>query len=395
MKTSNIAKGSIFNIKIDFEKSNGSYIFDKNSKRSFLDFFGMYASLPLGYNHPALTSDEFRDEVFRCSHTKVTNCEFISTETEEFDMEFSEYCGRGIYSNFHYCSTGALAVEAAIKTCLHYKNYHTPNILSFKNSFHGVNSYGGFVTDRFFSSNKRLKGLPEMFSTKCNYDLEEVESHLSNKDKPVTCVLVEPIQCTAGDIHHNQTFFNNIRDLCNKYDVPLIFDEIQIGFGATGTLWFFENLDIIPDIVLFGKKTQVSGLMAVEKFSGIFDHENIPRLEVTWNSDTLDMIRSKYIVRAFKDLNILDNVLARGKQLSASLSRLGEISGLRSRGLIVGFDLKDTDTRNRFMTTLYNKGMICNSTGERSIRLRPNLCVSSADIDKGCRLIKEALEEVQ
>ncbi len=395
MKTSNIAKGSIFNIKIDFEKSNGSYIFDKNSKRSFLDFFGMYASLPLGYNHPALTSDEFRDEVFRCSHTKVTNCEFISTETEEFDMEFSEYCGKGIYSNFHYCSTGALAVEAAIKTCLHYKNYHTPNILSFKNSFHGVNSYGGFVTDRFFSSNKRLKGLPEMFSTKCNYDLKEVESHLSNKDKPVTCVLVEPIQCTAGDIHHNHTFFNNIRDLCNKYDVPLIFDEIQIGFGATGTLWFFENLDIIPDIVLFGKKTQVSGLMAVEKFSGIFDHENIPRLEVTWNSDTLDMIRSKYIVRAFKDLNILDNVLARGEQLSASLSRLGEISGLRSRGLIVGFDLKDTDTRNRFMTTLYNKGMICNSTGERSIRLRPNLCVSSADIDKGCRLIKEALEEVQ
>ena len=395
MKTSNIAKGSIFNIKIDFEKSNGSYVFDKNSNKSFLDFFGMYASLPLGYNHPSLTSDKFRDEIIRCSHIKVTNCEFISSETEEFDLEFSDYCGRGIYSNFHYCSTGALAVEAAIKTCLHYKNYHTPNILSFKNSFHGVNSYGGFVTDRFFSSNKRLKGLPEMFSTKCNYDLKEVESHLANKDEPVTCVLVEPIQCTAGDIHHDQRFFNGIRELCDKYDVPLIFDEIQIGFGATGTLWFFEHLEITPDIVIFGKKTQVSGLMATEKFSGIFDLKNIPRLEVTWNSDTLDMIRSKYIIRAFKELDVLNNVIERGDQISNHLSKLDGISGLRSKGLIVGFDLKDTTTRNRFMDVLYNKGMICNSTGERSIRLRPNLCVTSDDVDKACKLIEEAIKDVQ
>ena len=79
MRTSNIAKGSIFNIKIDFEKSHGSYIFDKNTKKSFLDFFGMYASLPLGYNHPFLTSDSFKEEVVRCSHVKVTNCEFISS----------------------------------------------------------------------------------------------------------------------------------------------------------------------------------------------------------------------------------------------------------------------------------------------------------------------------
>lgn len=395
MKTSNIAKGSIFNIKIDFEKSNGSYIFDKNSSNYFLDFFGMYASLPLGYNHSALTSDEFKDEVLRCSHIKVTNCEFISSETEEFDIEFSEYCGRGIYSNFHYCSTGALAVEAAIKTSLHYKNYHTPNILSFKNSFHGVNSYGGFVTDRFFSSKKRLKGLPEIFSTKCTYDLDEVEAHLASKDKPVTCVLIEPIQCTAGDIYHDIKFFANVRELCDKYDVPLIFDEVQIGFGATGKLWFFEHLNVVPDIVVFGKKTQVSGLMVVDKFAGIFDRESIPRLEVTWNSDTLDMIRSKYIVRAFKELNVLENVIARGDQIFDQLSKLDGISGLRSQGLIVGFDMKDTLTRDNFMNTLYNKGMICNSTGERSIRLRPNLCITSDDITKGCKLIEEALREMQ
>lgn len=391
---SNIARSSIFNIKVDFDKSQGSYVYDKNSNKSYLDFFGMYASLPLGYNHPVFKQQKFIDDIVRTSHIKVANCEFISSETEDFDKVFSEYCGKDIYSNFHYCSTGALAVEAAIKTCLHYKNYKNLNILSFKNSFHGVNSYGGFITDRFFSSNPRLKGLPEVFSTKCDYNLEQVEEHLQNKKNPVTCIMVEPIQCTAGDIHHPYEFFSNLRALCDKYDVPLVFDEIQIGFGATGKLWFFEHLDITPDIVVFGKKTQVSGLMATNKINGIFDKEHIERLEVTWNSDTMDMIRCKYIIEAFKNNNVLSNVVERSKEIINTLSTTENIKGLRSQGLIIGFDLKDKNTRDRFMKVLFNKGMICNSTGIRSIRLRPNLCLSSKDAQLGCQLIKEALEEV-
>ena len=390
----NVARGSIFNIKVDFEKSAGSYLYDNNTRRAYLDFFGMYASLPLGYNHEIFENSGFHTEVRRCAHIKVTNCEFVSNETEEFDRVFTEYCSRDKFSNFHYCSTGALAVEAAIKACLHYKDYEPLNILSFKNSFHGVNSYGGFITDRFFSSKKRLAGLPEIFSTKCDYDLEQVEEHMSSPTNPVTCVMIEPIQCTAGDIHHDTKFFGKIRELCDRYDVPLIFDEIQVGFGSTGKLWYFEHLDIVPDMVLFGKKTQVSGFMTVEKYNGIFDPVHVPRLEVTWNSDTLDMIRSKYIIQAYEKYNILDNVSSRGTQIMERLSRTPAISGLRSKGLIIGFDLKDTSTRNKFMKLLYNKGMICNSTGQRSIRLRPNLALTSDDALYGCRLIEESLNEV-
>ena len=391
---SNIARGSIFNIKIDFEKSFGSYVYDKNTKRSYLDFFGMYASLPLGYNHPFLSSEEFNAEVLRCANIKVTNCEFISSETEEFDKEFSSYCSNGHFSNFHYCSTGALAVEAAIKTCLHYKDYHTPNILSFRNSFHGVNSYGGFITDRFYSSKQRLSGFPEIFTTKCDYDVNEVERRMSDKDDPITCVIVEPIQCTAGDIHHSEEFFIKLRNLCDIYDVPLIFDEIQIGFGTTGKLWFYEHLPVIPDIVIFGKKAQVSGLMTVNKLSGIYEKENVNRLEVTWNSDTLDMIRSKYILRAYKRYDILKNVRDRGEQIRELLSGEEKIKGFRNKGLILGFDLKDTQTRDRFMFLLKEKGVICNSTGQNSVRLRPNLCLSEKDAYQGCRLIKEVLGEI-
>ena len=389
---SNIARGSIFNIKVDFEKSQGSYIYDNNTNKSYLDFFGMYASLPIGYNHKALRSIEFKEEIYKCSHIKVTNCEFLSNETEEFDKAFSNYCGRGNFTNFHYCSTGALAVEAAIKTCLHYKNYEPLNILSFKNSFHGVNSYGGFITDRFYTSEPRLRGLPEIFSTKINPDIKELAHTLATEK--VTCVMVEPIQCTAGDIHHSKEFFSKVKELCDQHDVPLVFDEIQIGFGTTGKLWFYEHLDITPDIVLFGKKAQVSGFMTTEKLNGIFDPKHVNRLEVTWNSDTLDMIRCKHIMKVYQDENILNNVVDRGNQIKDLLSKIESIEGLRTAGLIIGFDLKDAETRDKFMEVLYNKGMICNSTGERSIRLRPNLCLSSSDAIHACKLIEQSLSQV-
>jgi 4-aminobutyrate aminotransferase-like enzyme len=106
------------------------------------------------------------------------------------------------------------------------------------------------------------------------------------------------------------------------------------------------------------------------------------------------MIRSKYIIHAYEKHNILDNVTARGSQIVERLSQIPTISGLRSKGLIIGFDLKDTEARNRFMKRLYDKGMICNSTGQRSIRLRPNLALSSEDAAHGCQLIEESLNEV-
>ena len=367
----NIAKNSKFNIKIDFDKSHDSFLYDKNTEREYLDFFGMYASLPLGYNHKIFQTEEFKNEILSTSTFKVNNCEFVSDETLEFDRLFSEYAGSGNYKHFHYCCTGALAVEAAIKACLQYKNFHSPKIISFNNSFHGVNSYGGFVTSRFWPANLKLDGFPEILSCKLAASLKRVEEELMKS--PTTCILVEPIQCSAGDIHLRKEFLVGLRALADSYDVPLVFDEIQIGFGATGKLWYYEHLDIEPDILIFGKKTQLSGIMVKDKHSQIFQKENITRLEVTWNSDVVDMVRCKHIIKAYKKYNILENVKNVSQVLISSLEKNKKIKNLRNAGLIIGFDLEDTQSRNKFVKDLYNVGLLCNSTGRRSIRLRPNL----------------------
>jgi L-lysine 6-transaminase len=385
----NIARSTKLGINVDFEKSHGSYLYDKNSDRELLDFFGMYASLPLGYNHPIFKTKEFVDEYMRVSSFKINNCEFVSDETIEFDRMFKEYAGKGLFKHFHYSCTGALAVEAAIKTCLEYKNYHTPNIVSFENSFHGINSYGGFVTSRFPGADARLSGLPKAYSTKIRPDLIEVARTLMTTD--VTCLLVEPIQCSAGDIHFDKEFFKALREMCDEYDVPLVFDEIQVGFGGTGKLWYFEHLGIIPDIVIFGKKTQLSGIMAKEKYGEIFSAEKSIRLEVTWDGDVADMVRCKYIMKVYQQDDILDNVNKQAEYLLRGLSEHEQVLNLRNCGLIIGFDLPNAKKRDILVEDLYKNGLICNKTGEKSIRLRPNLNLNEQETSHALEIIKEIM----
>ncbi len=367
----NIAKNSKFNINIDFNKSHDSFLYDKNTQREYLDLFGMYASLPLGYNNQIFKSEEFEKEVLSVSRFKINNCEFVSDETLEFDKMFSSYAGQGIYKHFHYCCTGALAVEAAIKACLRYKNFHTPRIITFKNNFHGINSFGNFVTSRFGAVESKLAGMPNSYSVKLDLDLDQVEFHLAKGE--ATCIIVEPIQCSAGDIHLSEEFLNGLRKLSDEYDVPLVFDEIQVGFGGTGKLWFHEHLNHSPDMVIFGKKTQLSGIMAKEKYGKIFNKGEVTRLDVTWNADVVDMVRCKYIIKAYKKYDILNNVNNIGKHLTKSLSENTMIENVRSKGMIIAFDLPSAEKRDNFVKNLFSNGVLCNPTGNKSIRIRPNL----------------------
>ena len=385
----NFARNSKHNIKIDFEKSHGSYLFDKNTKREYLDFFGMYASLPLGYNHSIFKSEKFKKDFLNVSSFKVNNCEFTSDEALEFDRLFSNYAGLGLYNHFHYCCTGALAIEAAIKVCIHHSGYKFPNILCFDNSFHGINSYGGFITDNTYPAASKLKGFPQIFQTRVPFNLEIVEKKLKFND--ITCVLVEPIQCSAGDIHHDKEFFTSLREICNKYDVPLIFDEVQIGFGSTGKLWYFQNLGIVPDIVVFGKKTQLSGIMVLDKVSGIFSRDNVTKLEVTWDSDIVDMVRCKYIIQEYERSQVIENCRKIGKYALEELKKISALKNVRGSGLILGFCLDSQEYRDIFIKKLKECGMIVNATGEKSIRLRPALNITGKDVETALHLIKEAL----
>lgn len=403
-------RSSIFKRKIDFKNSGGSYLFDKDTKKKYLDFFGQYATLALGYNHPIFKTDDYINEITRVAHQKITNCEIFSDESAEFDESFRNYTSKGIFTHYHYSCTGALAVEAAIKTAMDYKGQGHHRVISFKKSFHGINGYGGIFTDRFEPVNQRLKGFPGAYwepieNPVIKYEngrkivdnrlvqdsLFEIEDIITNQ-KNVCAILVEPIQCTFGDRYYPDDFFKGVRQLATKYDVPLIFDEIQVGFGGTGKLWYFEHLPIIPDILVFGKKTQLSGIAVQEKFSKIF--EKSIRLEVTWDADIMDMIRCKYIIQAYKKYEILKNVNNMAIRLEKGLSNIRRLQNIRSCGLLFAFDFKANLQRDTFLKELLQNNMLCNPTGDKTIRLRPNLCVNAEEIDHALFILNKAGKKI-
>ena len=403
-------RSSIFKRKIDFQNSYGSYLVDKDTQEKYLDFFGQYATLTLSYNHPVFKSNEYLDEIRRVAHQKITNCEILSDESAEFDELFRSFTSKGVFTHYHYSCTGALAIEAAIKTAMDYKGLGHQRVISFKGSFHGINSYGGILTDRFEPVNQRIKGFPGAYWKPLDnpvityengqqiIDNKLVQRVLSEIDRIITeeknicAILVEPIQCTFGDYYFPETFFRGVRELATNHDVPLIFDEIQVGFGSTGKLWYFEHLPIVPDILAFGKKTQLSGIAVQEKFSKIF--EKPIRLEVTWDADIMDMIRCKYFMQIYKQADVLQNVNTMADRLKNGLSSISSLQNIRNCGLLFAFDFEEKSQRDIFVKELIDNNMLCNPTRDKTVRLRPNLCVTAEEVDHAMSIIQKAVNKI-
>ncbi len=402
---------SKFKIIIDFNKSKNSYIYDKRSKKFFLDFFGQYSSLAIGYNNEIFNNKDFLNEMKLVSKQKIVNNEILSYETKEFDKIFQKFTCNNFFEFYHYCCTGALAVESAIKTAIDYKKTKNPIIVSFKGSFHGINSYGGIISDRVGGVADRLNGFPGGYWKLYNNPIIKYKNNkptdskqkiintaiklekdlISNKN--ITCIIVEPIQCTNGDNYFEKSFFKKIRELATKYNVPLIFDEVQTGFFVTGKKWYYEHLDIIPDILIFGKKTQMSGIMVRKKFSKIF---NKPiRLEVTWDGDAVDMVRCKYIIKALKKNNVIHNVNKMSELLKDGLNSINNIINIRNCGLLFAYDLKNHDKQKMIFENMLKFGMLSNQTGKRTIRLRPNLLVTKDEINRALNIIELSANKIK
>ena len=397
---------SVNKIKIDFSKSKGSYIYNSNSGKSYLDLMGMYSTLAVGYNNTDVFSAADPATVNYLFANKITNCEIDSNVLQGFLTTFDSFLNSDKYfSEHHFCPTGALAIEAAVKTAIKYKGIKSPRILTFNGSFHGIYGYGGILTDRFAPVNKRLEGFPGNYWGKAkpfysnnsseaneNATFEDVIVSLRNeftRDGTLSAVLVEPIQCTFGDYYLDNRFIKEIRRLCTEYDVPLIFDEIQTGVFTTGEDWYFKYTGIIPDILVFGKKLQLAGISVAEKFTIIFSTPGA--LEATWDSNLVDMYRSTLIMQYLNNLELNSIIKKRSAAFVAELEKIPDILNIRYCGYIIGFDLVSKATRDLFLERLKNNSVICNATREKTVRFRPHLLFNELDIEYSIQQIRKSL----
>jgi L-lysine 6-transaminase len=365
---------------IDFKKSHGSYFVDKNSGDGYLDFFNMYSSLPLGYNHP-IFDDKFKAKIEEISYMRMANNVCKSDELLEFIEIFKQHT---FSDNFHFTCTGALAVESALKTAMQYKKVDNPMVFSVKNSFHGVNSWG-FTTSRVAITAKRMKYFPK--NSWLDLELNEIINYIEQSDiSNLVAVIIEPIQCTNGDIYLDVDKMRYIRQLCEENDICFILDEIQTGFGTTGKMWYYEHIDLEPDILVFGKKAQVCGIVVNDKYKEILENP-YQKLDVTFDGELIDIVRATYILKAFEKYNILENVNKNSKLLREVLE--GKVVlNYRSIGALIAFDFDTQLLRDEFVQKCFENNLLINKGGEKSVRLRPNLSLNSDELTNFLKILK-------
>ena len=413
---------------IDLNKSHGSWLVDARDNREYLDLFSMFASLSVGYNHPYLIAN--KERLMSSALNKPTNSDVYSVEMANFVSTMGRVAQPDYLPYAFYIEGGGLAVENALKTAFDWKvrknlsngkGEKGSKIIHFKECFHGRTGYTMSLTD----SPDPRKTLyfpqfdwPRIDNPKIDFPLEknldiviereqkainQIKDAIMNNPDDIAGLIIEPIQGEGGDNHFRKEFLMELRNLAYESEFLLIYDEVQTGVGVTGNMWAHQAFgnEVKPDIISFGKKTQVCGIFASERLDEVENnvfHES-SRLNSTWGGNLVDMVRFTIYLEIIENENLVQNAYKVGEYLSTCLDTLQDnhrdlVSNSRNRGLFGAFDLSDSDTRDKVIDSITNEGVMMLGCGKNSIRFRPHLNITTSELDRGFEMIHTALSKL-
>ena len=222
---------------------------------------------------------------------------------------------------------------------------------------------------------------------------------MEQRKNKIACIIIEPIQGEGGDNYFRKEFFQKLRAICDREEILLIFDEVQTGMGMTGKMWAFQHYDVVPDVISFGKKTQVCGILAnKEKLDQIPNNvfKESSRINSTFGGNYIDMLRFKLILEVIEQEKLVENAAEKGKYILSKLNEIAKetkkIHSVRGLGLFIAFDFNSDLDRSAFIKTCFENHLIILPCGENSVRMRPHLNISEEDTNKAIEIIKLALK---
>ena len=391
------------------ERSYESWVHDDLTGKKFLDCFSMHASMALGWNNSRLVYEA--DKIASICHHNPTNSDIYCEQYAEFLNAFSAITPD--FKHYFFVAGGTLAIENALKAAFDYKaqQLRLPDdkdvdfdVIHLKEAFHGRSGYclsltnTGLTKTKWFPKFKWTRILnPKIefpidvaaVSEAEEYSLTEARRALETGR--VAAIILEPIQGEGGDNHFRKEYFKRLRELADTYDVMLILDEVQTGVGLTGKMWCYQHFGIVPDMMCFGKKTQVCGFCATDKIDRVPHNvfTTSSRINSTWGGNLVDMVRATITFDIIQDEDIVANAEKVGGYLIEEL-RLLKLDNLRGRGLMIAFNHKKRDKLYEELS----KEMLCLKCGDTGIRLRPPLTFSEDDADMASEIVSHALSKV-
>lgn len=410
-----------FDFVLDLDRSSGSHLIDARTGERFLDMFTFFASSALGMNHPALVDDaDFLAELAAAAVNKPSNSDIYSVPMARFVDTFRRVLGDPALPHLFFVDGGALAVENALKVAFDWKSrFNEANgvdpalgtkVLHLRGAFHGRSGYTLSLTN---TDPVKVARFPKFDWPRIDApyvrpgaNMAEIEAESLRQARAafeanphdIACFIAEPIQGEGGDRHFRPEFFAAMRDLCDEFDALLIFDEVQTGCGITGTAWAYQQLGIAPDVVSFGKKTQVCGVMAGRRVDEVADNVFTvsSRINSTWGGNLVDMVRSRRILEVIESEGLLGNATAMGDHLLSQLRLLATefphaVLDPQGRGLMCAFSMPTAADRDELIRRLWDRRVIMLPSGSTSVRFRPALTVTRDEIDACLDVVRETL----
>jgi len=408
-----------FKLVFDPQKSRGSRFVDAATGRTLIDLYGFYASQPIGFNHPYFNRPDVQTDLLAAAKVKVANADVYTVQYATFVKTFARVFGLPPLERYFFIEGGALAVENALKAAMDWKvrknlaagrGERGTEIIHFEHAFHGRTGYTMSLTNTeprktdYFAKfpwplipapildfslplPQRIQAVVEREKLAEN----QIRDVLTKKSVDIAAIIIEPIQGEGGDNHFRGEFFQTLRRICDEHDVLLIFDEVQSGMGITGKNWCCNHFGVLPDLLCFGKKSQVCGVMAGPRLDEVKDNcFRLPsRINSTWGGNFTDYVRSTHYLRIIAGEKLVENARAKGEVFLREMQTLARqhpiFTAPRGRGLMLAFDLPDAARRDAFWKRCYELGLLVVRCGDRSIRLRPVLDVKDDIIEESFR----------
>lgn len=373
-----------------FEKGKGARIFDDKGKE-YIDFVSGVAVNCLGHANDKIV------ETIKNQSEKLMHISNYYWNNNAMNLAES-LCKNTDHDKVFFCNSGTESVETALKLARKYGKIHSDNndkneIIYMKNSFHGRTMGSLSVTGqgKYQESFKPL--IPNVKSVNFN-DMEDIKE---NFNENVCAVIIEPVQGEGGILCADKEYLELLRELCNKNDALLIFDEVQCGMGRSGKLFAYQKYGVIPDVICIAKALgggfPIGAVLAKEKAASAFvpgDHGN------TYGGNPLATAVGCCIMHELVEGKIIDEVDEKGEYLREELNKVNKkyniIDEIRGMGLLIGIKLKVNNSE--FAKKCFENGLLLITAGDNVVRILPPLNVSKEDMDAAMKIIEKTFGEM-
>jgi len=371
---------------LEIVKAAGCTLFDADG-RSYIDLIGGISVCNVGHRHPKVI-EAIKKQLDAYLHIMVYG-ELVQSPQVQYAKMLTQNLPATLNSVF-FTASGSEATEGAMKLAKRYQN--RTQIISFKNSYHGSTQGALSVMGSEYWQQAFRPLLPDILQM--NYNSFE---DLDNITERTACVIAETIQAEAGVLVPQNGWLKALRKKCDETRTLLVLDEIQCGFGRNGTLWAFDQFEVVPDILLLGKALgggmPLGAFIADKKIMDSFTHEPVLGHINTFGGHPVCCAAGLAAFQVLLDEKLVGSVVQKEKQF-LSLLKHPKIKEVRSRGLMMAVEFDSFGMNKSMIDSLVEEGVFTDwfLFAANCLRIVPPLTISEEEISMACKKITTVLD---